>query len=211
MTFRISGRMTEYGDKRRFFDYRILMIDDNRVVGAETGDRRSALSRADALKLARKRIAELRKRRLVPICVTRKHIEDGEARNCNSCAISQALWHSQEAMGFPKDEWNFEVSPYGCFVDPRGIVLAEKYGTVTRHIPAAKMPDIVTSYKRKGKPLVYFESMVEWTMQWDDWAESRYMSLHEWREKHGYDEGERPYKPTPCSFVLDLDAMVTEE
>jgi hypothetical protein len=48
-------------------------------------------------------------------------------------------------------------------------------------------------------------------MAFDDWYDSKYMSLKEWRERHGHQDGERPYRPGPTSFVLDLDAFKPEK
>jgi hypothetical protein len=59
----------------------------------------------------------------------------------------------------------------------------------------------------RNKRRYYSESMVDWAMRWDEWAESRNMDLGDWREHHGYDDGERPCKPGPISFVLDLAAF----
>lgn len=204
--FGVRVRSVEYGDKRTFFEYQILLSYRGRVAGIEEGPRRRTLDRASAICVARRRITVLRSYRLFVIGITRKHIDDGEARDCNTCAIAQALWHNQERMGLPKSQFRFEVSPYGGFIDPRGIVLADRYGDHESTIPAPQMPLLVN---RIIKGRTYPESMPEWAMRFDEWAESRYMSLAEWREEHGYDDDERPYRPAPCSFVLNLDDMRT--
>jgi len=204
IAFRIRTRTVEYGDNRRFIEYAVLMFRGQKLVGYEEGPRREALDRPSALKMARARIRTLASHRLYVINITRQNITDGEARNCNTCAISQALWDNQERMGFSKYEYNFEVSPYAAFMEPRGIVLCEKFGDNDIHLSADALPDMVSG--QRGK-VVFNDSMEHWAMNFDDWGDSRYMSLAEWREEHGYEDGERPYRPCPASFVLDLDAM----
>lgn len=205
LVFKVTTRTPEYGDKKKFAEYKILMYQGAKLVGIEDGPRRETPRRADALKAARARIGELKAHRLFVIEVTKKHIADGEARNCQSCAISQALWQNQERMGFSKYEYGFEVCPYACFIAARGIVLGPKYADEDEiHIPEESLPEMVTGSRGKQ---IFHESMVEWAMAFDDWGDSRHMSLKEWREARGYDDGERPYRPSPASFVLDLDAM----
>lgn len=206
LTFKVDAKSVEYGDHRKFFEYAIVFYKGARPVGIEHGPRRETPDRRDSLKAAKRRVAVLKYHRLFAIPITRKCISDGEARNCNSCAIAQALWHNQERMGLPQREFAFEVNPYGAWVDPRGLVLSKRYANDSEslRIPATKLPDIAV-LGLDGK--VWRESMFEWAMAWDDWAESREISLAEWRENHDKDSDERPYRPGPCSFVLDLDAM----
>lgn len=206
LRFEIRTRTVTY--ERKFVEYDIRMLDLRGIVGFESGPSRETESRADAIKAARARIRVLKTHRLFAVRVTDKHIKDGEARNCFSCAISQALWHNQERMELSKYEYGFRVVPYACMVEADGLVLQQKYGDQgDLHIPEDELPDMVfegKGYKRWRTP---HESMVEWAMMFDDWGDSRYMSLSEWREERGYDDGERPYRPSPVSFVLDLDAM----
>lgn len=204
ITFRVRTRTVEYGDSKKFAEYQILMYRGRKLAGYEEGPRRETQHRSGALKMARQKIRILNSHRLYVINVTRQNITDGEARNCNTCAISQALWNNQERMGFAKSEFNFEVSPYAAFIEPRGIVLSERYCGVEKHIPVDEMPELVSG--QRGK-FIFNESMEDWAMNFDDWAESRYVSLGEWREAHGYEDDERPCRPSPASFVLDLDAM----
>lgn len=206
VTFRVRTRPVTYGDNRTFHEYSILMYARASLVGYEEGPRRTTESLEHCLKEARKRVRELRSHRLFVIRVTRQHITDGEARNCHTCAISQALWHNQERMGFEKSDFSFEVSPYGGIgADPRGIVLSHKWGEEEdRHIPADVLPDLVSG--QRGK-IIFNETMGNWAANFDEWAESRYMSLPEWRDLHGFEDGERPWRPSPASFVLDLDAF----
>jgi hypothetical protein len=212
LTFRPRVTPTTYGDKRVFQEYKIAIFKGPLLVGMEEGPRRSTETRAEALRAARKRISALRKRRLFAIEVTKKHIEDGDARNCNTCAVSQALWHNQERMGLSKYEWAFRVSSYACFADAEGIVLHRKYlSDQETCIPVPELPKIVFGKWSLRHRRLYGEQMGIWTMQWDEWAESRYMSLREWREQHGRDTDEWPSRPGPCSFVLDLDAFVPLE
>lgn len=194
-----------YGDNKTFFEYRIEIFKGAQLVGIERGPRRETQARGDSLKAAHARIATLRSHRLFAVRVTRKNISDGDARNCSSCAIAQALWKNQERMGFNKHDFAFDVSPYGAWVEPRGIVLRKVYGYDLMRLPADRLPDIAIE-GRDGK--AYSESMFEWAMRWDDWAESRGISVREWREERGLDSDERPSRPSPVSFVLDLDAML---
>lgn len=208
LRFEIRTRTVTYGDKRKFVEYDIRMLDLRGIVGFESGPSRETVSRADAIKAAHARIRVLKTHRLFAIRVTKKHIDDGDARNCFSCAISQALWHNQERMGLSKYEYNFRVVPYACMVEADGLVLEPKYGSgEALHIPEDELPDMVFEGKGYNRWRTPNESMVEWAMTFDDWGDSRYMSLSEWREERGYDDGERPYPPSPASFVLDLDAM----
>lgn len=208
LKFSISARTLRYGDRRSFIEYRVIMSDGRGVAGIERGPTRTFTERGEALKAARKRVRELRTRRLFVIRVTRKHIRDGEGRNCQTCAIAQALWHNQERMGLPKREFYFEVSPYACFADPEGIVLSRRFSSEPDLvIEADALPDMALEVRGK----VYHEGLGEWAMRFDDYDDSRHMSLAEWREKNGYESDERPYSPGPVSFVLDLDAFKAEQ
>lgn len=205
--FEIRTRTVTYGDDRKFVEYQILMLDSHGVAGFESGPSRETVNRADAVKAARARIRVLKTHRLFAVRVTKQHIKDGEARNCYRCAISQALWCNQDRMGLSKYDYDFRVAPYACMVEADGLVLAHKYNDDgDLHIPEDQLPDMVLE-GRGYKGRVPNESMVDWAMEFDDWGDSRYMSLKEWREARGYDDGERPYPPPPASFVLDLDAM----
>jgi hypothetical protein len=204
---KIRTKAVLYGDDRTFIEYKIQFWHREELVGLESGPHRQNEGRPAALKSARARVAVLRRHRLYAVRVTRKHISDGQARDCNSCAIAQALWHNQERMGLPKREWDFEVSPYG-WGNARGIVLGRRHESYPENIPADGLPKIVfrgTDYR--GRPDLHGTSMVEWAMGWDDWAESRQMSLSEWRKEHASEPDERPWRPSPSAFVLDLDAF----
>jgi hypothetical protein len=204
--FRIRTHTVEYGDKRKFVEYRIDFLKGKRIVGCEVGPRREIIDRASARKAARARIAVLKLHRLYAIRITAKHISDGIERNCRACAIAQALWHNQERMGLRQREYNFEVSPYACFMEPRGIVLSKPfYDDDNLALPAEKLPLLVSAVHQER---VYPESMVEWAMRFDDWGESRHMTLKEWRKERGYDDDDRPYRPGPAWFVLDLDEFM---
>lgn len=201
--FRVEARPQKYGDGRTFFEYRILFTKGKKVIGAERGPRRVSESKLDCKRAARERVAELKKHRLVHIPVTTKHISNGEARNCTTCAIAQALWHKQEYLGFPKHKFVFEVSTYGAWVDPRGIVLIDRSGaSPDRSIVFEKLPLLVYEGTRK----IYDDWMPEWTMQWDDWAEARWESAREYRQRTGEHDG-KPSRPGPTSFVLDMDEL----
>jgi hypothetical protein len=207
ITFETEIGRIRYGDGRSFAQYQIIMRHGGRVAGIELGpDRDTVLARA-ARAAAAKRIKALESHCLFAIRVTRKHISDGEARSCSQCAIAQALWHNQERMGFPKSEYSFDVKPYGCWTSPEelGIVLRDdSYDDIAR-IPVGSLPQIVISGLDAG---MYNEPMDEWAMAWDEWAESRGIPIREWREEHGHEDDYRPYRPGPCSFVLDFNAMV---
>lgn len=201
--FTTEVRPQAYGDNRTFFEYRILMHHRGNLAGVEEGPRRTTADRRSALRLARIRIKELQQKPLFVIRITRKHISDGTARSCRTCAIAQALWHNQERMGLQKREFRFDVSPYGAFCAPRGIVLEESWGDEVAAIPAELMPDMAIS-GRDGR--AYSDPMAEWAMHFDDWAESRFMSAKEWREER--DPDGKPGRPGPCSFVLDASALL---
>lgn len=207
LTFGISTRTVKYGDNRSFVDYRIVMRRGRKVVGVEDGPSRESKTRTEALKLARRRVRELRSHKLFIINVTEKHIKDGEGRDCRTCPIAQALWHNQERMGLPKHDWSFEVSTYAAFAGARGIVLLHEWGDEKdKAIPTESLP-MLAMPSRRARTGFFTEEMIYWTMHFDDWDDAQYMSLKEWREARGYDDGERPFKPSPCSFVLDLDAF----
>jgi hypothetical protein len=209
LSFEVSTRPVMYGDKRNFPEYQITMFSAGRAVGIESSPHRTFTSRWEARRAANIRIRELLKHRLFIIPVTKKCIDDGEGRNCHTCAISQALWHNQDRMGFPRRDYSFEVAPYGAFIEPRGIVLSKKYSDDSELIlEPGKMPDFVTG-TRNGN--VFTESLTDWAMNFDDWYDSQFISLKEWREQHGYRDGERPYRPSTASFVLDLDAFEAQE
>lgn len=204
ITFKASVRAQKYGDRRTFMEFRILMFHKNRLVGIEDGPRRETTTRPEAIREARRRITALKSRRLFVIRITRKHISDGEARSCNTCAIAQAIWHNQERMGFPKRIFSFEISPYGgMFSEARGIVIGHEYrDEPDRHIQADELPKLAIGVFN-GRAAS--EDMATWAMNFDDWAEYRSMSAREWRESKSDD---LPSYPGTCSFVLDVDAFV---
>lgn len=202
--FTIVMRPVEYFDRRTFWEYVIRMWQNGIVVGEEESPRRIAQVRFHAMEYAKRRIDELKTHKLFAILITKKHIEDGQARCGSNCAIAQALWHNQERMGLLRGDWDFCVVPYAAWVDADGITLGKRYGPEPeKAIPLRLWPEIVTPHNHGS----YRMTLQEWAQDWDDWAESRYMSLADWREERGYTDGERPYRPSPCSFVLDLDAF----
>lgn len=203
--FKISAKTSAYDDGK-FVQWRILMRSGGRLAGIEDGPTRLHRVRDDAVKDARKRVAVLKKQRLFVVPITKKNIDHGEARNCHSCAIAQALWQNQERMGLPRFDVNFRVSPYAAFAHSDGLVIEHKYGSkADEAIAPENLPLVVSEYRWKGKTEHYDECMVDWAMDFDDWAESQSMSLAEWRQRHGYKDGERPIKPGPACFVLNLD------
>lgn len=207
LTFEPFVRMVPYGDQRRFAEYRILMFQRGRLVGIEDGPHRRFIRYAEALQAARARIRTLGWRRLFVVRITEADIRNGEARDCSNCAIAQALWHNQERMGLPRRDWAFWVSPYGFFAasERLGIRLQKRFfGDECLHLPSDALPDMVHPGAAPG---AMFDSMIEFAMSFDDWEESRHMSLKEWREKNGSAPDERPYRPGPRSFVLNLDAF----
>lgn len=207
MKLTIRTRQQEYGDKRTFVEYQIIFWENGSVVGIESGPRRATKTRMLAVTAARERIAVLKTHKLFAIPVTRQHIQDGDARNCNTCAIAQALWHKQDEMGFQRSDWRFELSPYGAFSDPRGLELMKRfcYGrNKILSIPAEELPEIVYTYFNDGKSKIYPEPMWEWAMHWDDWAEARSETTREYCQRTGERDG-KPPRPSPTTFVLDLD------
>ncbi len=197
ITFRARIRAVNYGDDLTFHEWSIRMFHRGKLVGSTPETWRGHSCHLDARTAARREIRRLQKRRLFVIPVTARCIADGQERDCNTCAIAQALWHSQERMGYPKRDYNFRVSTYGAWMDCPGIVLSGE-DAETLHIPPDKLPQVLT----QG----YAEDMADWTMGWDDWAESRHETAEEWRERTGEDDDEpKPCRPLPCTFVLDLD------
>src|SRR5688572_25425653 len=164
LKFTATSRLAEYGDGRTFYEYTILMSLGKRLVGMERGQRRATQERSPCLKAARERIAFLKSRRLFAIRITRQNISDGWARSCTECAIAMALSCNQERMGFDKYDFSFEVSPYGAFTDPRGIVLRNRDSADEKAVPAKQMPDIAIGVF-SGRACS--ESMAEWAMQFD--------------------------------------------
>lgn len=201
LAVRIRTRTVKYGDDKKFVEYRILFFKGPRVVGAEDGPPRATADRGSALKAARARVAGLKKQRLFVVRVTGKHIRDGEERSCDTCAIAQALYHNQERMGLDRNH-DFRVEPYGW--SERGIVLQHD-GAPDKVL--SKMPAMVSRWQPTQRD-PYPESMLEWTMRWDSWAEGRRETVTQYRERTG-DEG-KDSRPRPTSFVLNLDAFVEE-
>lgn len=213
LRFSVRVRPAEYGDGQTFMDWRIVIRQGREVVGIEDGPRRATKLRYVSNRAAWQRVRELKLRRLYVVRVTKKHINDGEGRNCNTCAISQALWHNQERMGLPKNDYSFEVDPYGAWTDPRGIVLEANHPkngeAPERRLPANKLPEVIWNWPRKRWPKDEkwgHDHMVHFAMNFDDWYDAQFESAREYRERTGDDAG-KPFKPDPCVFVLDLDAF----
>lgn len=202
--FKARTSVVNYGDGRKFFEWRIHICQGDQIVGMEEGPARETIDRATALKAARERIAVLKSRRLFPVKVSKRNISHGRARCGYTCAIAEALSAHQERMGFSKRDYLFEVSPYGAFVHPRGIVLVDRIMGAEKAIPADDLPIMVTDGARNPYP----ESMMEWAMQFDDWAESKeYASIKDWRQDKGHSDGDSPCRPCPAWFVFDLDLL----
>jgi hypothetical protein len=150
-------------------------------------------------------VKALRTHRLFIVPVTKREIDDGRARSCQNCAIAMALWRNQERIGLDKHDFIFDVEPYGGVRQVDGIVLRDlRHRSLPWRVTGQEaMPDLVTEGNR-GK--LHVESMYEWSMHWDDWADIRLMTAAEWREEHPYDGG-KPCRPKRCSFVLNLSEM----
>lgn len=201
--FRVRTETITYGDGKRFAQYRILFYLDGRLVGLEEGPHRYTVTSADARKAARERIGALRKRRLYAIPITARNIRDGEARSCSFCAVAQALHQHQKRMGFDPSDFDMRLEPYGLFQVVRGIVAEGRCSDMpTVAIPVDELPLIVPA-RKSGK--VYGTSMVEWAMEYDNWADAREEGAREWRKRTGNDY--TPGRPLASSFVLDLDAF----
>lgn len=213
LTFSFATKIHKYGDGNYFADFTISMYQGKRHVGIEHGNLNwSTPNRSAAITLARQRIKILRSHRLFVIPVTKKHIDDGQARDCSKCAIAQALYSSQERMGLDRFTYRFEVSPYGAWTESRGIVLNDIYSDDEQwRIPVEHLPLMLTNYRREGVAASYNEDMAQWAMAFDDWGESRDISLKEWREEYGHETDEWPNRPSPCTFVLDLDAAAKKD
>jgi len=200
--FKVLPSRIEYGDERKFWQYRIAMYRDGVLAGVEIGPRRTTETLGSMWSAAKARIALLKTHRLFAIPITADCIRRGEGHNCNTCAVSQALWENQERMGLPRGygKFNFRVESYGAFVDCRGIVL-ECHGEPDKAIERVE----IATADNNGKP--YSDSLEIWTMQFDEWFDFRTMAKVEWREKYDREKGDTAYRPAPASFVLDLDAM----
>jgi hypothetical protein len=202
LKFTVRVRKVPYGDNRTFCEFRIFAWLKGHAAGVWDGPTRKTIT-MDACRAAGwAMVRTLRTHRLYAIDVTKKDIDNGEARSCQSCAISQALWREQERMGFPRLDFDFRVEPYGFMADCGGIILNEYHG---EEIMTGEhgMPDLVFQSPRGP----YLNLMAEWAQEWDEWADSRHMSLSEWREELGKESNDRPYRPSSCSFVLDVTAM----
>ena len=203
LTFKVLSRRIEYGDKRKFWEYRIAMfLANGKLAGIEIGPRRSTVGLGDMWATAKSRIATLKTHRLFAVPITKDCIARGEGHNCNTCAVSQALWENQERMGLPKREFNFRVESYGAFIDTRGIVLEHRHTSE----PDKAIEDVeIVNTDTSGN--VYSDSLEIWTMQFDEWFDFCTMMRAEWRDKYGHQKGDTACRPAPASFVLDLDAM----
>lgn len=204
IAFEVETKPQKFGDGKTFHEYRVLMRFRGRLAGAKDGPRRAHRTARDARLAGERWVREISAHRLYAVRVTREDIRTGEARSCQSCAIAQALRRNQERMGFSQQCFDFKVSPYGFMDDVDGIALAKRYGCGDVLFTGEDgMPDVIQEYRGE----FYIRSMEEWAREWDDWADSRTMSLAEWRESQGYDDGETPCKPSPCAFVLDVTTM----
>lgn len=207
ITFSVRVHLQAYGDNRSFHEYRIVMRLRGRVVGLENGPDRTHATSREARRAAWARISLLKTHRLYAIDVTRKDINKGEAHSCESCAIAQALYRNQERMGLERWRGSFNVAPYaGMFSTAYGIGIFE-HGKDYLITGEEKMPELVFPSKRTG---FAEESMMEWAMLWDEWADRQTMNIAEWRETYGKESDETPCKPWPVSFVLNLSEMKRE-
>lgn len=214
LRFQILTKRAKYDDGI-FIAWTIRLWFGSTLVGEDKGPRRAHRTHGSARRSALTRVKTLRSHRLYLIRITRKHIRDGVGRSCSQCAISQALWHNQDRMGFPRgyfSGWNIEVESYGAWTDPRGIVFTNKDGGQDLQLPLDKLPKVVMRYARDGKRHHYSEDMAEWTQAFDEWADVYGQSndaktLTEYRQAHGYDGNEYPTRPAGGYFVLDLDEL----
>jgi hypothetical protein len=191
-----------YGDGRKAFRWQVLFREKGEPVGITSvyRDRQcmECPTRREAAKAAKAEIERLKGRRLVAFHITKNDIENGEGHNPQTCAVAQSMWRVQEGLGYDHWNWSFEVDTYGAFRKPQGIRAVSISPWEVRTID----PPPVISKCRTGW---YEESMEEWTTQYDDWDDSRHMTAREWREETGEDG--KPCKPSPGSFVLDLDEL----
>jgi hypothetical protein len=199
MTFRVFPHKVEYGDHRKFWEYKLAMYRDGVLAGVEESPRRLSASLGAMWSGAKARITLLKSHRLFAVPITKDCIKRSEGHSCNLCAVAEALRENQERMGLSKLDSNFRVESYGAFMDCRGIVL-ERHGEPDKATDAVL---IANSYQHG----VYGESLEIWTMQFDEWFDFQIMERREWREKYGMQPGDRACRPVPASFVLDLDAM----
>jgi hypothetical protein len=197
-----------YCNGRKAWTWRVLFRDDaGEPVGVTSQyrgrQRTEAPSRRAALKAAKAEIGRVRHHRLFLIRVTREDIANGTGRSIHDCPVAQALYREKETMGLDKWRHGFRVETYACFIDADGLVLTDRDGT--EH--AIDPPDVVFPCKNERGWCA--ESMMEWTMLFDDWYDSQGVTAREWRREHDGDG--KPGKMWPVSFVLDLDELLVAE
>jgi hypothetical protein len=199
--FSARTRPVRYGDGKTFHQYRIVMWSGGKPVGVEDGPSRTHKTISVCRAAGMDRVKALRTHRLFIVPVTKRDIDDGEARSCQDCAI--ALWRNQERIGLDKHDFIFDVEPYGGLRQVDGIALRDLRRSLPWRVTGQEaMPDLVT----EGKRGIYVESMYVWAIEWGYWADSRSMTAAEWREQRG-DDSVKPRRPKPCSFVLNLSEM----
>lgn len=158
---------------------------------------------ADARAWAAQETAILKECRLYVVEITAENIARGEPHSCRQCAVSQALWTTQKAHGISPNEWDFQTDTYGAWRDPEGLVLENKYSRDRWHLPADELPLIVTHYRRARKAQWWAESMVDWTMQFDEAHDDHELTRSELKKKNG-ETRPTPF-PSPAVFVLNAD------
>jgi hypothetical protein len=122
----------------------------------------------------------------VTIKVTQRDIKEGIGHDCVNCPIASAINRSLEALGFDEDVYAY-VEPYGMFWDkPVGIQIRSDFNKPLATLPISKMP----------------AGVYEWAANFDDWDDMRAMGWRKYEKETGQ---ERPFRPQPFSFVLNLD------
>lgn len=148
------------------------------------------LSKRAARSAAFQIVRKLRTQRLFLVDVTKSDINNGNGRDCRSCAIARALNRVLPTIGYDTGgifghyAW---VSPYAFFADT-GIEIRQSNNTILR-LPVQRFPN----------------QLIEWSMTFDDWTDSIFMTLKEWRKATSAEPGGRPVKPWPVKFLLNLD------
>lgn len=182
----------------------LLIKQRGRIVGVVRPDHGRPFDRiAQARRWAFEVTEELKECRLYVVEITADNIARGEPHSCRQCAVSQALWTTQKAHGISPNEWDFQADTYGAWRDPEGLVLENKYSRDRWHLPADELPLIVTHYRRARKDQWWADSMVDWTMQFDEAHDDHELTRSELKKKNGYTRP-TPF-PSPAVFVLNAD------
>lgn len=129
-------------------------------------------------------------RLVVPI--RRVHIDSGEGRSCQDCAISMALRDAFAEAGLPR--WGTYFVPYAMWETPMGLIL----GTDV-------LRPRLTSWGRisvRDLP----EGAVEWARDFDEWGD--FQCSGETKRQYERRVGYWPSEPCETVFTFDLSKII---